>query len=177
MFEPTGVIELLLVVACGFVVGGLAGLLGIGGSFLLVPILHVGLGVPVQMAVGSTACQLIGPSTSALLTRKVNRDQLRLPLILTGGIFVGTWLGARILSDAGDLDDIVWNSRSIPAVELLVLGSYLVLLCSIGAKCGLRNEAAGFHEAAWPRFTFRPSIPFPNSKPVSCRFRSLPCSA
>ena len=76
--------ELLLVVLCGFGVGWLAGLLGVGGSFLLVPILHVVLGIPIDKAVGSTACQLLGPATAAVLARKLRREQLRLPLILGG---------------------------------------------------------------------------------------------
>lgn len=125
--------ELLLLVVCGFGVGGLAGLLGVGGSFLLVPILHVVLGVPIEIAVGSTACQLLGPATAAVLARKLRRDQLRLPLILAGGILTGVILGTSLLEEASDLGAVLLNGRSIPADELLVLGSYLLLLTSIGA--------------------------------------------
>ena len=59
--------DLLMVVLCGFGVGWLAGLLGVGGSFLLVPILHVVLDIQIDKAVGSTACQLLGPATAAVL--------------------------------------------------------------------------------------------------------------
>lgn len=123
---------LLLVVLCGFGVGCLAGLLGVGGSFLLVPILHVVLGIPIETAVGSTACQLLGPSTAAVLARKLTLKQLRLPLILSGGILMGVILGTSLLQEAGEFDDILINGRQVPANELLVLGVYLLLLTSIG---------------------------------------------
>lgn len=123
---------LVLVVLSGFGVGWLAGLLGVGGSFLLVPILHVVLGIPIETAVGSTACQLLGPSTAAVLARKLKLEQVRLPLILAGGILMGVLLGTSLLRDAGQFGTIVLNGRSIPANELLVLGAYLVLLSSIG---------------------------------------------
>lgn len=125
--------ELLLVVGCGFVVGGLSGIFGVGGSFLLVPILHVVLGIPIEMAVGSTACQVLGPSTAALLARGVTRIQLRLPLIITGGIIMGVLLGTLLLNAAGQLAKIQINGRAVAASELLVLGTYLVMLLGIGS--------------------------------------------
>lgn len=124
--------ELLLVVLCGFGVGWLAGLLGVGGSFLLVPILHVVLGIPIDKAVGSTACQLLGPATAAVLARKLRREQLRLPLILAGGILMGVLVGTSVLSKAGKMGEVIVNGRSIPANELLVLGVYLLLLVGVG---------------------------------------------
>ena len=125
--------ELLLVVGCGFVVGGLSGIFGVGGSFLLVPILHVVLGIPIEIAVGSTACQVLGPSTAALLARGVTRIQLRLPLIITAGIIMGVLLGTLILDAAGQLGKIQLNDRAVAASELLVLGTYLVMLLGIGS--------------------------------------------
>ncbi len=137
--------ELLLVVGCGFVVGGLSGVFGVGGSFLLVPILHVVLGIPIEMAVGSTACQVLGPSTAALLARKVTRLQLRLPLIITGGIIMGVLLGTLILSAAGQFGEIQVSGRMVEASELLVLGTYLVMLLGIGSFSlyEVRRQLAG----------------------------------
>jgi len=126
------VVDILLFVLCGFSVGCLAGMLGVGGSFLLVPILHVILGIPIEIAVGSTACQLLGPATAAVLARRLKREQLRLPLILSGGILMGVMLGTRLLTTAGQLGDLNVDGRSIPADELLVLGVYFVLLVFIG---------------------------------------------
>jgi uncharacterized membrane protein YfcA len=125
--------NLLLVVCCGFVVGGLAGMLGVGGSFLLVPMLHVLLGVPIETAVGSTACQLLGPATTSLLARRISLEQFRLPLILAGGIFVGVMIGTMFLEAAGAFGQLQVGGRSVPAVDLLVMSVYLFLLTGIGS--------------------------------------------
>ena len=137
--------ELLLVLGCGFVVGSLSGIFGVGGSFLLVPILHVVLGIPIEIAVGSTACQVLGPSTAALLARKVTRLQLRLPLIITGGIIMGVLLGTLILSAAGQFGEVQFSGRMVEASELLVLGTYLVMLLGIGSFSlyEVRRQLAG----------------------------------
>ena len=75
--------------AVGGAVGFLSGLFGVGGGFLLVPILNAVLGVPMSIAVGSTACYTLGPATTAMLVRKPRTGFLELPLILSGGLFVG----------------------------------------------------------------------------------------
>jgi len=138
-------LELLLVAGCGFVVGGLAGLLGIGGSFLLVPLLHVVLKIPVEIAVGSTSCQLLGPSTTALLARRISLTQFRLPLIITGGIITGVLVGTLALQSAREFGMLEVNSRIIPASELLVLGTYQILLVGIGsfALFEVRRQSQG----------------------------------
>lgn len=125
-------VELLVVLCCGFVVGGMAGTLGIGGSFLLVPLLTAFLKVPVLTAVGTTACQLLGPATTALLARRVSRDQFRLPLIITGGIIIGILVGTGLLEAARQLGNIEWHGGTIEAVDLLVMSTYLVMLTGIG---------------------------------------------
>jgi hypothetical protein len=138
-------VELLVVLCCGFVVGGMAGTLGIGGSFLLVPLLTAFLKVPVLTAVGSTACQLLGPATTALLARRVSRDQFRLPLIITGGIIIGILVGTGVLETARQLGNIEWRGRTIEAVDLLVMSTYLVMLTGIGtfALYEVRRERQG----------------------------------
>jgi len=134
-----------VVLCCGFLVGGMAGTLGIGGSFLLVPLLTAFLKVPVLTAVGSTACQLLGPATTALLARRVSRDQFRLPLIITGGIIIGILIGTGLLETAKQSGSIAWRGRTIAAVDLLVLSTYLVMLTSIGtfALYEVRRERQG----------------------------------
>jgi uncharacterized membrane protein YfcA len=126
-------LELSLATGCGFIVGAIAGMLGIGGSFLLVPILHVLLGVPIKIAVGSTSCQLLGPSTTSILARKLKREQLRFPLILTGGLVVGALVGTWLLEEAEALGDTVINGQSVSIVRLAVLSVYLVMLVSMGS--------------------------------------------
>lgn len=137
--------QLLLVLGCGFVVGSLSGIFGVGGSFLLVPILHIVLGIPIEIAVGSTACQVLGPSTAALLARRVTRIQLRLPLIITGGLIMGVLLGTILLKAADQFGELRINDRNVEASEMLVLSAYLIMLVSIGSFSlyEVRRQLAG----------------------------------
>jgi uncharacterized protein len=49
--------DFMIVVLAGAGIGWLAGLFGIGGGFLLVPMLNILLKIPVEWAVGSTAAR------------------------------------------------------------------------------------------------------------------------
>ncbi|MDG1895327.1 MAG: TSUP family transporter [Fuerstiella sp.] len=119
--------------AVGGAVGFLSGLFGVGGGFLLVPILNAVLGVPMSIAVGSTACYTLGPATTAMLARKPQSGFLELPLILSGGLFVGVWTGMRVLAWLQDSSTMMVLGRALPAVDLMVLLSYSVLMIGIAA--------------------------------------------
>ncbi len=56
----------LLLTAIGFVVGVLTGLFGVGGGFLVVPLLNITAGVPYSIAVGSSLSFIIGTGAAAL---------------------------------------------------------------------------------------------------------------
>ncbi len=89
--------DLLLVALVGAVVGFISGVFGVGGGFLIVPLLNIGLGLPMQIAVGSAACQVLGPATTCLLARRLTIEDLRLPAMIFGGLSVGVLTGADIL--------------------------------------------------------------------------------
>ena len=117
----------------GGVIGFLSGLFGVGGGFLLVPVLNAILGVPMSLAVGSTACYTIGPATVALLSRRPNAGFLELPLILSGGLFSGVWMGTKtikVLSAAGNVNLL---GRAVPVLDLMILLLYAVLMTIISA--------------------------------------------
>ncbi|QDT39855.1 sulfite exporter TauE/SafE family protein [Stratiformator vulcanicus] len=129
MFDPTIHPAAALI---GLIVGLLSGLFGVGGGFLLVPVLTVILGVPVEIAVGSSACQVLGPATTALLTRRPTRETFRLPLVITGGLFIGVIAGAWFLGIAKQAGTITFFSRTLPAADLAVMGIYFVLFVVLG---------------------------------------------
>ena len=86
MFEWT-LTSVLIAASVGGAVGFLSGVFGVGGGFLLVPILNAALGIPMSIAVGSTACYTLGPATTAMLARRPVAGFLQLPVILSGGLF------------------------------------------------------------------------------------------
>ena len=127
-----GMLDLAFAAAAGGGVGFLSGLFGIGGGFLLVPVLNIVLKVPIEFAIGAGACQVLGPSTTSLLARDLERRQLRLPLIITGGLFVGVFCGARVLQIAKQHGDVSLAAKTVPLAELIVMSIYLVLLLVLG---------------------------------------------
>lgn len=128
----TSPLEWILASACGLVVGFLAGALGVGGSFLMVPVLSFMPSVSLSTAVGSSACQVLGPATTALLARGLKRENFRIPLILCGGLLVGVFTGGWVLNESKSLGDIAIGNKLIPATELLVFSIYLFLLTGLG---------------------------------------------
>lgn len=121
--------QFVLITVVGAAVGLIAGIFGVGGGFLIVPLLNIVLGLPMQFAVGSAACQVLGPATTSVMARRVTREHLKLPLMITGGLLIGVFAGARIL----------YELTSLPAAEgatnhgeTVVLAVYFVLLVGLG---------------------------------------------
>lgn len=88
--------SLLLVVlsAIGFSVGIIAGLFGVGGGFLLVPVMNILLGIPAEVAAGSATCYIIGTSTSGVLKHWKNKNiEIKAALLLAAGSMFGAVFG------------------------------------------------------------------------------------
>jgi uncharacterized membrane protein YfcA len=80
--------------AMGAVVGALAGLFGVGGGFLLVPLMNALLGVPIELAAGSTICYIIGTSTTGMVRHvKLGNVEILTAIILSAGSIMGAVFG------------------------------------------------------------------------------------
>lgn len=126
------ILDFIVIVAAGGGIGWLAGLFGVGGGFLIVPILNIVLGIPVEFAVGASACQVLGPATTALLARRVKLSTFNFPLTLAGGLFCGVTLGTltfRKLETLGEMDVF---GRQISPAQLSVLTIYLLVMLLVG---------------------------------------------
>jgi uncharacterized membrane protein YfcA len=90
---------LLLVVVSGAGVGLLTGILGVGGGFLVVPALVILLGLPVQVAVG-TSLVVIAMNSAAGFLGHVGSGSLdwTVTLIFVAAGLVGTFSGMRLSS-------------------------------------------------------------------------------
>jgi uncharacterized protein len=116
-------LNIFLLIGMGGAVGFLSGLFGVGGGFLLTPLL-IFSGIPAPVAVASVTSQVVAASTSGALSyyRRGGIDfKLALFLILSGiiGAFGGVWTFGK-LREAGQL-------------ELIISLGYLVFLGSIGS--------------------------------------------
>ena len=103
-------VDALLLLGIGFGVGWLSGLFGVGGGFLLTPLLIL-IGIPAPVAVASGANQTLGASVSGLIAqwRRGNVDP-RMGVVLLAGGFLGSALGVQlfaVLRRAGQVDAAV----------------------------------------------------------------------
>lgn len=155
----------------GGVVGFLSGLFGVGGGFLLVPVLNAILGVPMAVAVGSTACYTIGPATVAMLTRKPKAGFLELPLTLSGGLFAGVWSGTKAVTALSLATSVTVLGRSLPALDLMVLLAYGALMSVIAATSLIDSARVSTNNSVRRRGLFtairlRPMAVIPDLRPA-----------
>ena len=115
-------VNVLVLLSIGGVVGFLSGMFGVGGGFLMTPLL-IFMGVPSAIAVGTQANQLVAASVSGMVAhwRRGNVD-LRMGLILLIGGTVGSFIGSWIFA---------WLNK-LGQVDLLVGLSYVIFLGAIG---------------------------------------------
>lgn len=116
-------VNAFLLLGLGGIVGILSGMFGVGGGFLITPLLFF-IGIPPAVAVATSANQIVASSFSGLLAHlKRKTVDLRMGLVLLVGGLVGAGLGV-----------IVFNYlRSLGQVDLLVRLCYVVFLGIIGA--------------------------------------------
>ncbi|WP_144300297.1 sulfite exporter TauE/SafE family protein [Elioraea rosea] len=115
-------VDALLVVGIGLVVGLLSGLFGVGGGFLMTPLLMF-IGVPSAVAVATSANQTMGASVSGLIAhwRRGNVD-IKMGSVLTAGGLVGSAIGVQLFR----------LIRQIGQVDLVVAVFYVVVLGIVG---------------------------------------------
>ena len=91
-------VNIFLVLGLGGVVGLLSGLFGIGGGFLMTPLL-IFIGIPPGVAVGTQTVQIVASSVSGVLAhmRRGNVD-LHMGAVLTAGGILGSVLGVLLFN-------------------------------------------------------------------------------
>ncbi|WP_062762404.1 sulfite exporter TauE/SafE family protein [Falsirhodobacter sp. alg1] len=116
-------VNALLLLGLGGIVGFMSGMFGVGGGFLITPLLFF-IGIPPAVAVATGANQVVASSVSGVLAQlKRKAVDLRMGLVLQAGGLVGSGLGIwvfKILSALGQVD-------------LFVQLSYVLFLGVIGA--------------------------------------------
>ena len=103
-------INSLIVLGIGTFVGVIMGMVGIGGGFLLTPLM-IFFGIPSPVAVASVANQLVAPSVSGVLSHwKLGNVDFKMGSILLIGGVVGSSIGVilfNFLNNAGQLDLVI----------------------------------------------------------------------
>jgi uncharacterized protein len=138
-------VDALLLLGIGFGVGWLSGLFGVGGGFLLTPILIL-IGIPSPVAVASGANQTLGASVSGLIAqwRRDNVDA-RMGMVLLAGGIIGSALGVQLfalLRRAGQVD------LAVAIFYVVVLGTVGLLMVRESVRAILRRRRTGSASAA-----------------------------
>ncbi len=86
-----------VVVAAGLIAGGLTGLLGVGGGFVIVPALVLALGMPMRQAVGTSLLVIVANALAALPGYALRGAiDPRLVLVLSAGALAGVVAGSEV---------------------------------------------------------------------------------
>jgi uncharacterized membrane protein YfcA len=154
----------------GLLIGFIAGMFGIGGGFLLTPLLHIVFRIPMPIAVGSALCQKIGTSIGSFLKhRHYRHGEPRVDWYMLGGSLIGVDAGARTLEYLANSGNVVVHGRSLPIVTLTLDGIYALLLvgsagATLVAAYRERTGVPGAIPATAPLLRVRipPYAPLPN---------------
>jgi uncharacterized membrane protein YfcA len=127
-------LDALLLLGLGGAVGFLSGMFGVGGGFLMTPLL-IFIGVPPAVAVGTEANQVVAASVSGALAhwRRGNVD-FRMGAVLLVGGFIGSTLGVWLFT----------LLREIGQVDFVIAVCYVVFLGIVGALMVVESVRAWF---------------------------------
>lgn len=143
-------VNALLILAMGGGIGFLSGMFGVGGGFLMTPLL-IFIGIPPAVAVGTQANQLVAASVSGVLAhwRRGNVD-VKLGFVMMVGGLAGTALGVWVfgmLQRLGQIDLV------ISLTYVLFLGVVGSLMLVESARSVLRRRKPGqrrkLHKHTW----------------------------
>ena len=133
-------VNVLLLLGLGGGVGILSGLFGVGGGFLMTPLL-IFIGIPAPVAVATEANQIVASSVSGVIAhwRRGNVDfKMGLMLLLGGlvGSAFGVWLFTLL--------------RGLGQIDLVIKLSYVVFLGIIGSLMLNEGLRAMLHHRRGP---------------------------
>ena len=124
--------NVLLFLGMGCAVGFLSGMFGVGGGFLMTPLL-IFSGIPSVVAVGTGAAQIVAASVSGAIAQyRRNNVDIKMGMVLLAGGVLGSVIGVkmmRILRLAGQFDLFV----ALAYVTFLGVIGTLMLIESLNA--------------------------------------------
>jgi len=117
-------VNIFLILGMGAGVGMLSGIFGVGGGFLMTPLLIFIAGIPSPIAVGTEANQIVASSVSGVLAhwRRGNVD-FKMGIVLLIGGLIGSTFGVFLFREL----------QSIGQIDLVIRLSYVIFLGIIGS--------------------------------------------
>ncbi len=117
----------------GLIIGAMGGFFGVGGGFLMVPMLNAVFGIPYNVAVGSDLGQMTGMATAATVRHvRFGNIDFKLGVLMIAGTATGVELGARILEILKHAGKITILGRPLDMMSLVMSLVYAALLIFLG---------------------------------------------
>ena len=120
-------VNVLIPVGLGLAVGLLSGLFGVGGGFLMTPLLIM-FGIPSTVAAATDSNQIVAASTSGTYAHwKVGNVDFKMGLYLLAGGFIGGLFGVqaiKVLRATGNADFVI---KMTYVLMLGIVGTYMFI--------------------------------------------------
>lgn len=155
-------VNLFLILGLGGMAGVLSGMFGVGGGFLMTPLL-IFIGVPPSISVATVANQIIASSVSGFVAHwRRNNVDFKMGWFLFAGGVVGSTLGVMLFQ---------WLQR-MGQIDLIISICYVTFLGIIGSMMASESIRTLFKFAKKPRPADKPlffaripwQVEFPHSK-------------
>ncbi len=143
-------VNIFLLLGLGGVVGFLSGLLGVGGGFLLTPLMMM-IGIPPAVAAASGSNQTVATASSGAFAHwRQGTVDFRMGLVLLAGGLAGGTVGVQLVSLLRRLGDFAFAMKLIYVVVLGGVG-LAMLVESLGALAGRRGQGRRDADDGAPR--------------------------
>lgn len=147
-------VNVLMPIGLGLLVGLLSGLFGVGGGFLMTPLLIM-LGIPSTVAAATDSNQIVAASTSGTYAHwRVGNVDFKMGLYLLAGGFFGGLVGVqlmKVLKATGNADFVI---KMTYVIMLGVVGAYMLIesLHSMKKKKAPAADAPAKKEGGFSKF-------------------------
>ena len=139
----------------GLFVGFLTGLFGVGGGFLITPMLNVAFGIPYPLAIGSDLTYTIGSSSSGVKRHvRMGNFEPRSMLILATCSMIGAAAGSTLNSS-------VHSALGAHKYRLVMHGLFVVMLVTTAWLVGRQRPSLRRRRSLLQRITLPPYISLP----------------
>jgi uncharacterized protein len=148
-------VNILLIFIMGGFVGLLSGIFGVGGGFLMTPLLIM-IGIPPTVAAASDSNQIVGASTSGTLAhyRLGNVDFKMGIILLVGGVLGGT-LGVQLIKVLRHMGNADFLIQITYVVMLGFVGIYMFVESLQGLKGSKAAPTSAKKESGYARLVNR----------------------
>lgn len=150
-------VSIFLILGMGAGVGFLSGMFGVGGGFLMTPLL-IFMGIPAPVAVATEANQIVAASVSGALAhwRRKNVD-IRMGLVLLSGGLVGSVIGTQLFTL---MESLGQNDLMIKLCYVVFLGIIGGLMFVESARALSRQRKGGTVRRKLHQHTWMHGLPF-----------------